>query len=81
MITSYDSIANTSVKVTAKQKAQEELLFGLQVAFVRYKREGSADVVRMTPHEKDLVWVQMDKQMSRVEKLFGFEPRSWERGC
>lgn len=81
MITSYDADQGKNVPATPKQVAQGELLRGMQVAFVRLMDGGSANIDAMTAREKDLVWDQMNKQMSRIEKLFGFEPGSWQRGC
>ena len=50
-----------------KEQAQQNLLLGMQVAF-----EHSVD---------EKMRAEMSKQMARVEKMFGFEPYSFERGC
>lgn len=81
MIISYDSVKQTNVKVTPKEKAQEILLQSMQIAFVRMSDAASEDISNMTDREKDLVWKQMDKQMARIEKMFGCEPHSFQRGC
>jgi|GEM_PF-6511431 len=81
MISSFDIVKQIDVKVTPKQKAQEELLMSMQIAFVRLMDGGSADIDGMTEREKELLWEHMDKQMARVEKLFGYEPHSFQRGC
>lgn len=81
MIISYDADQQKDVKVTPKQKAQEELISAMQIAFVRMSEGGRADIDSMTDRENKAVWEQMSKQMARVEKLFGYEPYSWPRGC
>jgi len=81
MITYYDHDQDKDVKISAKHKAQAMLLSGIQVAFSRFNEGESADLIQMTDREKTLVLDQMDKQMGRVEKMFGFEPGSWMRGC
>lgn len=79
MITSYDPQQQKDVKVTAKHKAQEQLMRALQIAFVQHMDGHSTH--GMTQREAEMVWQQMDKQMARIEKLFGYEPNSWNRGC
>ena len=54
-------------KAEIKHKAQDELLSAMQVAF------------NTLAVDSDL-WVEADKQMERVEKLFGYVPGSWNRG-
>lgn len=81
MITSFDPTKQADLKVTAKHKAQELLLHAMQIAFVRVIDGNDGDIDKMTEREKDLLWEQMDKQMARVEKAFGYEPRSFQRGC
>jgi hypothetical protein len=51
-----------------KYLAQENLLHGLQTAFC------DSDLSEETRKE-------MDKQMRRVEKLFGYTQGSWARGA
>ena len=75
MITSFDPDSQKDIKATPKRKAQELLLRGMQISFVSHMDGHTTH--GMTQREKDLIWEQMDKQMSRVEKLFGFEPGSW----
>ena len=62
-------------KTEIKQKAQDELMSAMQTAFVAYlertwRQETSEDLV-----------AEMSRQMARVEKLFGYELGSWQRGC
>lgn len=58
-----------------KQTAQENLLSAMQAAFDRLDDED------MTDFDKAALRNTMSKQMARVEKLFGFEPYSFLRGC
>ena len=51
-----------------KYLAQENLLHGLQTAFC------DSDLSEETRKE-------MDKQMKRIEKLFGYKQGSWRRGA
>ena len=55
-------------KTEIKQEAQKELLSSMQVAFNNIN------------HGSD-VWAEADRQMRRVEKMFGYVEGSWERGC
>lgn len=79
MITEYDISQEKLVRITPKAYAQKELIQAMQIAFVRHMDEHSTG--GMTKREKQIVWDQMDTQMSRVEKLFGYNPGSWSRGC
>lgn len=58
-----------------KQLAQENLLSAMQVAFDRLDGE------EMSAAQKADMRKAMSKQMARVEKLFGFEPNAFARGC
>ncbi len=58
-------------RTETKQKAQDELMSAMQIAFARAHDEGTSD---------DLA-AEMSSQMARVEKLFGYDPGSWRRGC
>lgn len=51
-----------------KQEAQDQLLHGMQVAFARNEDDEELREI-------------MSKQMERVEKMFGYEPGSFTRGC
>lgn len=62
-------------KTEIKHKAQDELLHGMQTAFARM-----ADDISLSGEELDLLRIEADKQMSRVEKMFGYEPGSFYRG-
>lgn len=50
--------------------AQDRLMAAMQVAFNRAREDG------VTP----AFIKEMSDQMARVEELFGYEPRSWQRG-
>lgn len=79
MISVYSEDERKLVKITPKRKAQDELMGSMQVAFNWHESGHTSD--RMTEREKTLVWEQMDKQMARIEKLFGYTVGSWTRGC
>ena len=55
-------------KKSLKHEAQNALLQSMQLAF--------CDLDNGSP-----LWIAADKQMCRVEKMFGYEPGSWVRGC
>jgi hypothetical protein len=57
------------MKRALKQLAQDNLLFAMQIAFDR-----------IADDEKELREV-MSNQMERVERLFGYKPGSFGRGC
>lgn len=52
-----------------KQKARFQLLAAIQTAFSDYNN-----------HSEEMK-EEMSKQMERVEKMFGYVPGSWQRGC
>lgn len=81
MITSYNVTTQQDEKVTPKAKAQEMLLDALSIAFYKLEVADSSDISDMTEREKTLVWEQMDKQMKRIEKMFGYVEGSCNRGC
>jgi hypothetical protein len=58
-----------------KQLAQENLLSAMQVAFARLEDEG------LSAEQTESMQKAMSQQMARVEKLFGFEPGAFARGC
>lgn len=59
-------MANATLKITA----QRNLMSAMQIAFTTEREnENHPDVL-----------AEMDKQMRRVEKLFGYEVGSWPRG-
>lgn len=61
-------------KTELKQVAQDQLMNAMQVAF-SYVHDNEEEGI-----ERDILIAEMDKQMSRVEKLFGYEPGSFTRG-
>ena len=62
-------------KQTPKQIAQEHLLTAMQAAFNRID-----DDVDLTEKQRAVIHDQADKQMKRIEKMFGFVEGSWGRG-
>jgi len=60
---------------TPKQRAQADILASLGSAWASVENDDD-----MTDREKALVLEQLDKQMSRIEKMFGYVPGSWMRG-
>lgn len=58
-----------------KQISQDEIMNGIQIAF------STIDNHQISDEEKELLIAEMDKQMSRIEKLFGYSIGSWGRGC
>lgn len=60
-----------SKRAEVKQEAQDLLMQAMQVAFNGIYTDLDEDAVRE----------EMDKQMRRVEKLFGYQEGSWNRGA
>ena len=58
--------ANKRMKKDIKEEAQDELMLAMQVAF---NNVSNREVVK-----------EMDRQFKRVEKLFGYNMGSWNRG-
>ena len=58
--------ANKRTKKDIKEEAQDELMSAMQVAF---NNVSNREVVK-----------EMDRQFKRVEKLFGYNMGSWNRG-
>tara|TARA_Y100000817_G_scaffold296253_1_gene271652 strand:- start:37 stop:243 length:207 start_codon:yes stop_codon:yes gene_type:complete len=58
--------ANKRTKKDIKEEAQDELMLAMQVAF---NNVSNREVVK-----------EMDRQFKRVEKLFGYNMGSWNRG-
>lgn len=54
-------------KTEIKWQAQEELMYGLQIAMTNYE-------------DDDEVYAEMEKQFRRVEKFFGYEEGSFPLG-
>lgn len=59
-------------KTEIKHKAQDEIMHAIGGRFTTL-----ADYEELTPELRDA----MDAQMRRIEKLFGYDPGSWLRGC
>ncbi|MCK5613716.1 hypothetical protein KAR91_68260 [Candidatus Pacearchaeota archaeon] len=55
-------------KTQTKQEAQIKLIQAMQIAFMD---------MEITPEMEKA----MSDQMARIEKMFGFIPHSWNRGC
>ena len=62
-----DQQEETMTKKAIKERAQDELMCALQTAF--------------NEHTLNELRGEMDHQMTRIEKLFGYDPGSWIRGC
>ena len=62
-------------KTATKQKAQDELLSAMGLAFQRV-----ADDPSYSDAERDNMLSVMSDQMARVERLFGVEQYSFARG-
>lgn len=58
-----------------KLMAKDEIMFGIQTAFNTVNDNGS-----ISEEEKEQTLNEMSFQMERIEKLFGYEPKSWTRG-
>lgn len=58
-----------------KRAAQDQLMAAMQTAFYAIYESGE-----VAPEDQDAVRDEADRQMRRVEKLFGYEPGSWGRG-
>ena len=59
-----------------KQEAQDRLMNALQIAFTKLADDGDE-----IGDDYVLLQNEMFRQMGRVEKLFGYEVGSWQRGC
>ena len=55
-----------------KQLAQEKLMQGVQTAFACLEHDAD---------DSEALRAEMDAQMLRIEKLFGYAPGSFGRGC
>ena len=63
-------------KASIKHYAQKELCSALQVAFHNVSEETSD----YSQADREAILDEMSKQFARIEKLFGYVPRSWHRG-
>ena len=64
-------------KRARKAQAQAALLHALSTAFYRVADEGSYE--GLDEDAKQMCYADLDEQMKRIEKLFGYEPGSWSR--
>ncbi len=62
-----------ALKAEIRDKAQDRLMDALGVAFSRLYDE--------EPEHMEEIKEAMDAQMKRIERLFGYDPGSWARGC
>ena len=60
----------TLTRTEIKEEAQDQLLYGLRVAFTSACMDGKSDEIL----------AEMNKQFVRIEKMFGYEPSSNSRG-
>lgn len=79
MIITYNADKQEYEKVTAKQKAQSELLRAMKSAYTKVMNDKSYSLQKLTLVEKKLVFQQMDKQVMDVERLFGMESPVMQR--
>ena len=63
-------------KTERKHEAQRQLMLGMQIAFSAVHEELKHD-----GQFRSEMLIEMSKQMERIEKLFGYEVGSWNRGC
>lgn len=62
-----------------KENARRELLIAMQTSFSAITERNSGSYIE-DDTERQAVFAEMDKQMERVEKIFGYVPGSWARG-
>ena len=67
-------------KTELKLKAQSELMLAMQIAFCAIEEENGGSYIE-DDTERELMVAEMDNQFKSVEKLFGYVPGSWTRGC
>ena len=58
-----------------KQKAQDALMTAAQSGFYAIYEKGNVN-----EEDAKIIAKEMDIQMTRIEKLFGYTPGSWGRG-
>ena len=58
-------------KTAIKHEAQDQLMMALQTAFTAASETGKSEEVLN----------EMRAQFTRIEKLLGYTPNSWKRGC
>ena len=66
-------------KAEIKEKAHEELMTAMQVAFHSVGDYHDGSYIE-DEKERAIILKEMEKQFCRVEKLFGYIPGSWQRG-
>ncbi len=64
-------------RANLKKEAQCQLFYGMQTAFT----DSQLEIADTLGHNRKLLVAEMDKQMERIERLFGWEVGSWQRGC
>ena len=63
-----------------KEQAQDRLMSAIGIAFFNDSAfDGTDEHGRTLPMSKE-TRAEMDKQMKRIEKLFGYKQGSWRRG-
>lgn len=63
-----------------REKAQDILMRALGTAFYSIEDRMSREANEVDEADVDAMAKEMSKQMERVERLFGYEPKSWPRG-
>lgn len=61
-------------KKELKEEAQSRLLSAMSIAF------NQVEDTYLTREQKDALSEMMDREMKRVEKMFGYDPGSFMRG-
>jgi hypothetical protein len=64
-----------------KSKAQEHIMQAVQCSFDMMVSTYGGTFGVYTQEEVEAINAEMDKQMARIEKIFGYTPGSWQRGC
>ena len=75
-----NNIKNTEggmTKTEIKRKAQDEIL---QMAMQSMLATSERNLDDLNDKDMTLLTGEMDKQLERIEKLFGYVPGSWTRG-
>lgn len=68
-------------KTEIKQKAQKHIMEAVQCSFDMLVSTYGGSFGVYNQEEIEAINAEMDLQMARIEKLFGYVPGSWQRGC
>jgi restriction endonuclease len=67
-------------KTEIKHKAQKHIMEAVQCSFDMMVSTHGGTFGTYTQDEIEAINAEMDEQMKRIEKLFGYVPGSWQRG-